>query len=100
MKKSVSPLFALIVIVVALVLGGLYVMTRYKAHEIREAQVKRALQQQAEQAMRSGRRYQRRSGTPGAAQRPGAPGRQGEGESRAARDGPAGEPVTQPEPSG
>jgi cytochrome c-type biogenesis protein CcmH/NrfG len=85
MKKNVSPLFALIVIVVALALGGLYFMTRYKAHEIREAQIKRALQQQAEQAMRSGRRARRMSGAPGATQRPGDPGRQGEGESGAAR---------------
>ena len=50
MSKGVSPLFAVIVIVVALVLGGLWFMVRYRAHEAREAQIVQTLQQQAEQA--------------------------------------------------
>ncbi|UCC67549.1 MAG: hypothetical protein JSV79_10530 [Armatimonadota bacterium] len=97
MKKNVSPLFALIVIVVALVLGALWFMTRYRAHEIREAQIKRALQQQADQAISSGRRAQRRAMISHARRRASEPERQGEEEDRAAQQEPAAEPVEQPE---
>ena len=59
MNRSVSPLFATIVILVALALGALFFMVRYRAHEAQEAAFVRAAQQQLENAMRSGE-YQRR----------------------------------------
>jgi cytoskeletal protein RodZ len=55
MKRSVSPLFAVIVIVVALVLGALWFLVRYRTNEAREAELARMLQQQADQARASGR---------------------------------------------
>ncbi len=58
MSRRVSPVFALIVIVVVLGFAALWFMTRYRAHEAREAELSRALQQQAYQAIRSGRRGQ------------------------------------------
>ena len=59
MNRSVSPLFATIVILVALALGALFFMVRYRAHEAQEAAFVRAAQQQMENAMRSGQ-YQSR----------------------------------------
>ena len=56
MKKSVSPVFVTIVIVIALALGGLYFMVRYRANEARWAAESQALQAQRDRAMRSGRR--------------------------------------------
>lgn len=61
MSKRVSPLFALIVIVVAVALGAIYFAVRYRAHEAREAELARMLQAQADQARRSGRSYRARS---------------------------------------
>jgi hypothetical protein len=55
MSKRVSPLFALIVIVVALALGGIHFAMRYRAHEAKQAALARALQAQADRARRSGR---------------------------------------------
>jgi len=55
MRRSVGPLFAVIVILVALVLGALWFMVRYRTHEAREAELARMLQQQADQARSSGR---------------------------------------------
>jgi hypothetical protein len=55
MTKRVSPLFAGIVILVALVLGALWFMTRYRDHEAREAEQAQIVQQQADRALRSGR---------------------------------------------
>lgn len=55
MRRSVSPLFAVIVVVVALVLVALWSMMRSKANEAREAELNRVLQLQADQGRRSGR---------------------------------------------
>ena len=55
MKRSVGPLFAVIVILVALVLGALWFMVRYRTHEAREGELVRLRQQQADQARSSGR---------------------------------------------
>ena len=51
MKKSVSPVFAGIVIVIALALGILYFMTRYRAHEVQWQLEKAALKVQNERAL-------------------------------------------------
>lgn len=56
MKKSLSPIFVIIVIVSALALGVLYFMVRYRANEARWVAESQALQAQRDQAMRSGRR--------------------------------------------
>lgn len=61
MSKRVSPLFALIVIVVALALGAIHFAMRYRAHEAREAALAAMLQAQADQARRSGRAQRVRS---------------------------------------
>ena len=55
MNKHLSPMFAVIVIIVAVVLGALYFMTRYRAHEAAWQAEARGLQQQAENARRMGR---------------------------------------------
>jgi Flp pilus assembly protein TadB len=55
MRKTVSPLFATIVIIVALAIGALYFGMRYKKHEAEEAALSRALQAQANRARASGR---------------------------------------------
>ncbi len=55
MTKRVSPTFAAIVIVVALVLGVLYFMARLRAHERQQAALAAAAQAQADAARRSGR---------------------------------------------
>ncbi len=55
MSKRVSPVFAIIVIVVALALGALYFAMRYRKHEAQEAALARALQAQADRARASGR---------------------------------------------
>jgi type II secretory pathway pseudopilin PulG len=54
-RKGVSPLFAVIVILVALALGALWSMAQYREHETRKAQAAQVLQQQADRALRSGR---------------------------------------------
>jgi hypothetical protein len=55
MSKKISPVFAAIVIIVALVIGGLYFMTRYRNAEAKFAAESAALQQQADRARSSGR---------------------------------------------
>lgn len=55
MRKSLSPIFVIIVVVTALALGGLYFMVRYRANEARWAAKSQALQAQANRAMASGR---------------------------------------------
>jgi type II secretory pathway pseudopilin PulG len=55
MRKTVSPMFALIVIIVALVIGALYFAMRYRKHEAEEAALAAVLQAQANQARSSGR---------------------------------------------
>ena len=75
MKKQLSPMFAVIVIIVAVVVGALYFMVRYRAHEAAFEAESRALQQQADNARRMGRgmmggnrpgRGMRRGAMPGA----------------------------------
>jgi cytochrome c-type biogenesis protein CcmH/NrfG len=80
MTKQVSPAFAVIVIVVALALGALYFMVKYRQHEARDEAMARAAQRQKDAAIRSGRygqgmqmRSQRR-GAPGAEAPEAAPG--------------------------
>jgi hypothetical protein len=83
MKKQISPAFAALVVIVALVLGALYFLVQYRGSEARLAMEKAALQQQADQARASGRRGQmtsRRSqrqrlpsAPPGSQEEPGAP---------------------------
>ena len=92
MRKTVSPLFAIIVIVVALAIGALYFGMRYKRHEAEEAALARALQAQADRARASGRsgramsRAMGRRGEPSDARQGAAvPGRSG-------TEGPPGEP--------
>lgn len=55
MKRSVSPLFALVVIVVVLVIGALWFMVRYRTHEAREAAITQMMMERRRQAERSGR---------------------------------------------
>jgi len=55
MRKTVSPAFAIIVIIVALVIGALYFAMRYRRHEAEQAAIARVLQAQADQARASGR---------------------------------------------
>ncbi len=55
MTKRVSPMFAAIVIVVAIALGILYFMARLRAHERQQAALAAAAQAQADAARRSGR---------------------------------------------
>ncbi len=55
MRKQVSPVFALIVILVAIVLGVLWFMARERDHQIKEQRLSEALQQQRDMAIRSGR---------------------------------------------
>jgi hypothetical protein len=54
-NKQVSPLFAIIVIVVVVALGALYFLVRFRAAEERFARESRALQGQADAARRAGR---------------------------------------------
>jgi CHASE3 domain sensor protein len=49
MKKELSPVFVLIVILVAIALGALYFMARYRADEARWAREKAAAQRVADQ---------------------------------------------------
>lgn len=78
-SKQVSPTFAAIVILLALALGALYFLYRYRAHEIQWKREAAALQAQAEMARKSGRsmaggrRPMRQQRAPGAQRRP-APG--------------------------
>ena len=55
MKKSVSPLFSIIVIVIALALGALYFMVRYRDNKARWIAESRALQAERDRLVRSGR---------------------------------------------
>jgi uncharacterized membrane protein YqiK len=81
MRRSVSPLFAVIVIVVVVVLGGLWFMVRYRTHEAREAAISQMMRERRRRAERSGR-----GGMPETrrvsrgAQQPSSPGRSEAGE--------------------
>ncbi len=55
MKKQVSPTFAVIVILVAVGLGAMYFMMRYRAHTAAWNAEAAALRMQADQARRTGR---------------------------------------------
>ena len=55
MKKSLSPVFVIIVLVIALAVGSLYFMVRYRANEAQRAAESQALQAQADRARQSGR---------------------------------------------
>ena len=55
MGKKVSPVFAAIVIIIALVVGGLYFMVRYRNAEARFAAEAAMLQRRADEARASGR---------------------------------------------
>jgi len=48
MNKQVSPTFTAIVVIIALLLGALYFLVRYRASETQAAFEKAALQRQAE----------------------------------------------------
>ncbi|MCJ7821710.1 MAG: hypothetical protein MUQ26_01290 [Armatimonadetes bacterium] len=54
MRKTVSPGFAIIVIIVVLVIGALSFAMRYRKHEAEEAAMARVLQAQADRARASG----------------------------------------------
>ena len=74
MRKQISPMFAVIVVVFALVVGALYFMWSYRAHEARQAALTRAARAQMDAAMRSGRmgrgmRRTRRGSAPAPAER-------------------------------
>jgi hypothetical protein len=62
MSRRVSPLFATIVILAALVVAGLYFMVRYRAHEAQEAALRDAAQAQMEAMRSSGRHMGRMRG--------------------------------------
>jgi type II secretory pathway pseudopilin PulG len=74
MKKSVSPAFAAIVILIVLIVGALYFMTRYRADQIQWRQEQVAAQAQAARAKemlrasgrQPGQRGRARGGGPGA----------------------------------
>jgi type II secretory pathway pseudopilin PulG len=93
MRRSVSPLFAVIVIVVALVLGALWSMMRSKADQAREAELDRVLQLHADQGRRSGRMGGGgRRGMGGGTREPAPGGEAGTGEEDRSTGGePAGE---------
>lgn len=55
MKKSLSPIFVIIVIAIVLAVGALYFMVRYRANEAQWEAESRALEAQRDRAMRSGR---------------------------------------------
>lgn len=55
MRKQISPMFAAIVIVFALVVAALYFMSSSRAYDAREADLTRAARAQADAARRSGR---------------------------------------------
>jgi len=83
-------MFAVIVIVFALVIAALYFMSSYRAHEATQAQLAAAAQMQADRARRSGRMGRGMRGT----RRPSAPPPAG----RAAEGGALGEQsLPQPE---
>jgi hypothetical protein len=54
-SKQVSPVFALIVIVIAIALGLTWFMVRERAYQVQERQTKEVLRQSYEQTIRSGR---------------------------------------------
>ena len=73
MKKQISPAFAAIVIIVALLLGTLYFLVQYRDSEARVAAEKAAMQRQAEQmratrGMRRGTRVELPRPSPDASQ--------------------------------
>ena len=81
MKRKLSPMFAVIVILFALAVGALWFMVSYRAHEAREAAYSAMLKQQADRARESGMSGMQgprgaRGGGGGASSR--APGRGGE----------------------
>jgi outer membrane biosynthesis protein TonB len=99
MTKQVSPAFAAIVIIVALALGALYFMVRYRQHEAREEAIAQAAERTKEAAIRSGRygqgRQMRSGSRPG---RSGAPGAEAP-EAAPGAETPEAAPGDQPEPA-
>lgn len=81
MRRGVSPLFAVIVIVVVLVLGALWFMVRYRTHEAREAAISQMMRERRRQAERLGRGVMPETRrVSGGAQQPPSPGRADSGE--------------------
>lgn len=116
MNRRVSPMFAVIAVVVALAAGALWFMFRYRAHEARVAEHNQMLQQEAERSLmlqeeagRAGRarvpgtrRSQTRSqGSPGGREGPSsrAPG-EGSERGRAPGTGPTGQQNSGGRPGG
>ena len=52
MRKQISPMFAIIVVVVALVVAALYFMSSYRAQDAREAALRRLAGPQTDAARR------------------------------------------------
>lgn len=90
MKKSLSPLFVIVVIVIALALGALYFMVRYRTKEAQWVAESQAVQAQRDRAMRSGRRGMMRMRARGSQTRSGDSARPGGAQ-------PSSEPESQPE---
>jgi len=59
MKRNVSPAFAVIVIVFALIAGALYFLHQYNVNEAMVAAEKQSLQQRVDAAIKSGRMVQK-----------------------------------------
>ena len=59
MKRNVSPAFAVIVIVFALIAGALYFLHQYNVNETMVAAEKQGLQQRVNAAIKSGRMAQK-----------------------------------------
>ncbi|NIQ98914.1 MAG: hypothetical protein GTN78_01740 [Gemmatimonadales bacterium] len=91
MKRELSPTFAIMVILVAVAVGLLYFMMRYRADQVRWAREKAAARMEAERtrAMMAPIRERRAGRRASRQQRRGAgaePGRSGAGEQEAGGD--------------
>ena len=96
MRKQCSPVFSAVVIVIAIALGALYFMYRYRAHEAAWHAESAALQAAADNARRAGRSDGGAAAMMQAGRRPG-PGMMGEmGRGRAIPGGPAAPKAAQP----
>lgn len=72
MRKEVSPLFALIVIVIAIALGAIWFLVRERAYQAEWQRQAEAAKRTREAAIRSGRgRFGPRGAMPGRSGRPG-----------------------------
>jgi len=65
MGRRVSPLFAVIVIIVALALRALYFMARLRAYDAEQAKTKQEMQAEAERAIEWRRQMERSGGLRG-----------------------------------